>query len=129
MAHQNEEEAGVNDKEEEEEEEKSLSVTDISTTPTASDSNSSSYSNDVVSSPSEEIQVQSPIISTASSVLGSLRSLAWLSWPSQDFQHQLESTETPTSQAGNLLSKFQGPPAKGASLDRFLMANWAIYTN
>ena len=103
MAHQNKEETGVKDQQEEEEE-KSLSVTDISTTPTASDSDSSSYSNDLISSPSEEIQVPSPIISTASSVLGSLRSFAWLSWPSQEVQHLLESTETPTSQAGNLLS-------------------------
>ena len=28
-----------------------------------------------------------------------------------------------------MCGKFQGPPANGASLDRFLMANWAIYTN
>ena len=27
----------------------------------------------------------------------------------------------------NLCGKFQGPPANGVNLDRFLMANWAIY--
>ena len=27
------------------------------------------------------------------------------------------------------VAKYQGPPVNGASLDRFLMANLAIYTN
>ena len=27
-----------------------------------------------------------------------------------------------------MCGKFQGPLANGASVDRFLMANWAIYT-
>ena len=27
------------------------------------------------------------------------------------------------------VANFKAPPANGASVDRFLMANWAIYTN
>jgi hypothetical protein len=97
MADKNEEEIRVKEREEDDNI-KSLSETDIST-PTASDSDSPSNANDITTSLSEEIH--SPI-SAASSVLESLRSLTWFSWPSQDSHHQPDALDTPTSQAGNL---------------------------